>query len=309
MITIQVSLDSCSLVLACAKKIVPSVDPVLRCDVLVRKGTSRKCAVSVPKQIVRSDHTMAELDKRVNKWMAPRRGRCLRAVLMVLDGHGREDVAPADGKTLQPVRDRVLQNGGAGVNGLVAAPRSGRPHRLTPDQDADVRTCVDAGPNPDPNGLVGRWLFDSGARFGINHGLGAVRKLLHAPGFRPLTPRPIHRKADAAPQAAFQEDFGAVVQDALPKGVRLGDVELWFQNGARLGQKGIRVRFWGGFRWPCLRPGQHRRDDPSPFRYLVGRGSDRHRAVVLDGADWHRPGPWSFRRMSRSCVTCQTVRR
>ena len=228
---------------------------------------------------------------------------------MVLEGYGREDVAPADGTTLQPVRDRVLQNGGAGVNGLVAGPRSSRPRRLTPDQDAEVRTWVDAGPNPDPNGLVGRRLFDSWARLGIIHGLGAVRKLLHAPGFRPLTPRPIHRKADAAPQAAFQEDFGAVVQDALPKGVRLGDVELWFQNGARLGQKGIRVRFWGGFRWPCLRPGQHRRDDPSPFRYLVGRGSDRHRAIVLDGADWHRPGPWSFRRMSRSCVTCQTVRR
>ena len=63
------------------QKIMPSVDLVLRCDVFVRKGTSRKCAVSASQQIVRSDHTSAELHQRVDKWKDPRRGRCVRAVL------------------------------------------------------------------------------------------------------------------------------------------------------------------------------------------------------------------------------------
>ena len=48
------------------------------------------------------------------------------------------------------------------------------------------------------------------------------------------------------------------------------------------------LRRAGGFRRPCLPPGQHRQDDPSPCRYLGGRRPDWRRAVVHDDDGWHR---------------------
>ena len=141
-----------------------------------------------------------------------------------------------------------------------------------------------------------------------------VRALLWREGFRQVTARPLHPRADGAAQGAFRDRFASLVRDTV--GVRAAPLEVWFQGEARVGQKGTLSRIWArkGDRPRIARDHRYR------YRYLfgaacgalgkaVGLVAERantaamnahlaaiaaavtegsHGLVVLDQAGWHK---------------------
>jgi hypothetical protein len=59
-----------------------------------------------------------------------------------------------------------------------------------------------------------------------------------------ITSRSQHPKADLEGQEEFKKKFPERIKHALPQGVELKDVELWFQDEHRIGQQGSLTRIW-----------------------------------------------------------------
>src|SRR3954464_14569888 len=79
-----------------------------------------------------------------------------RMLALVLEGASREEAARAAGMGRQTLRDRVHRYNAGGLAGLHDRHRSGRKPRLTPEQEAELVTAVEQGPDPDRDGVV-RW--------------------------------------------------------------------------------------------------------------------------------------------------------
>src|SRR4051812_829130 len=95
------------------------------------------------------------------------------------------------------------------AEGLSDRRRPGPRPRLSPEQEAELVTAVEQGPDPDRDGVV-RWrrvdlqaLIE--ARFAVRLHERSVGKVLRRLGFARLSVRPRHPKADEAAQAAFKK--------------------------------------------------------------------------------------------------------
>ena len=131
------------------------------------------------------------------------------ALALVLEGASREEAARAAGMDRQTLRDWVHRYNAEGLAGLRDRPRSGRKPRLTPEQEAELATAVERGPDPERDGVV-RWrrvdlraLIE--ARFAVRLHERSVGKVLRRLGFARLSVRPKHPKADEAAQEAFKK--------------------------------------------------------------------------------------------------------
>src|SRR5438270_10688039 len=82
--------------------------------------------------------------------------RRMLALALVLEGASREEAARAAGMDRQTLRDWVHRYNAEGLPGLHDRHRSGRKPRLTPEQEAELATAVERGPDPDRDGVV-RW--------------------------------------------------------------------------------------------------------------------------------------------------------
>ena len=109
----------------------------------------------------------------------------------------------------QTLRDWVHRYNAEGLAGLSDRPRPGPRPRLSPEQEAELVTAVEQGPDPDRDGVV-RWrrvdlraLIE--ARFAVRLHERSVGKLLRRLGFARLSVRPRHPKADEAAQEAFKK--------------------------------------------------------------------------------------------------------
>ncbi len=122
-------------------------------------------------------------------------------------------------------------------------PGRGHPSRLNEAQRAEVGRWLDEGPQDG----VPAWTVGS-IRDRIKHVFDvvmsgeAVRRLMRALGFRRLLPRPLHPKADPVAQEKFRSDLSAVAIASLPEGTDPAGVDVWFEDEARLGQKGMLTR-------------------------------------------------------------------
>jgi transposase len=109
----------------------------------------------------------------------------------------------------QTLRDWVHRYNAEGLCGLSNRRSPGRQPRLSPDQKAELAALVEAGPDPVTDGVVRwrridlkRWIE---AEFGVVLHERTVGKQLTSLGYRRLSVRPQHPKADADAQAAFKK--------------------------------------------------------------------------------------------------------
>ena len=79
------------------------------------------------------------------------------------------------------------------------------------------------------------------ATFSVRYSLEGVRKLLRRLGFRHISPRPLHPRADLAAQEDFRRNFSQLAATAADGA---GPIEIWFQDEARAGQQGMLSRVW-----------------------------------------------------------------
>ena len=159
--------------------------------------------------ITRRELGAGDLRREAGRCRDARAARRMLALALVLEGSSREEAARHAGMDRQTLRDWVHRYNEEGLAGLHDRPRPGRKPRLTPEQEAELATAVERGPDPDRDGVV-RWrrvdlqaLIE--ARFAVRLHERTVGKVLRRLGFARVSVRPEHPKADGAAQAAFKK--------------------------------------------------------------------------------------------------------
>jgi len=117
---------------------------------------------------------------------------------------------------------------------------------------------------------------------------------------------------------SFLKNFSTLTASALPEGVRAKPIEIWFQDEARVGQKGTHAYIWApiGSRPPMLRDNRHTNayifgaicpqraiaaglvmpyaNAQAMNEHLRCIGAqvrpEAHAVVLCDGAGWHQSG-------------------
>ena len=158
---------------------------------------------------IAKERTPAELRALARRERDGRVSSRLLALANALDGMRRDEAARAAGMDRQTLRDWVHRYNAEGLAGLSDRRRPGPRPRLSPEQEAELVTAVEQGPDPDRDGVV-RWrrvdlqaLIE--ARFAVRLHERSVGKVLRRLGFSRVSVRPRHPKADEAAQEAFKK--------------------------------------------------------------------------------------------------------
>ncbi len=214
----------------------------------------------------------------------------------------------------------MLRYNAEGLDGLADRPRGGSAVRLTEAQIAESGAWIEAGPALERDGVT-RWRLQDIVRkieeaFGVLYTESGARMMLRRAGFRFISGRPVHPKADAERHREIVADFEAPVTSTLSPEALAGPIEIWVQDDARIGQKGMTTRVWahGKQRPRILRdhrygyvhlfgatcaqrgvgiaPVTDRANTASMNEHLAAIAAavapGAHGVTVLDGAGWHR---------------------
>lgn len=273
-------------------------------------------------KITRDSHTAGELHALSRRTKDLVHAIRLRGIAMVLEGYRRSEAAWAQGVEVQTLADWVRRYNADGPEGLVSKPKGGTRCRLSEAQLDELRGWMEEGPDLERDGLT-RWRVADiaqriGEEFGVRYSVEGVRRLLRRLGFRHVSARPVHPKADEEKQAAFRLKFPESVKEAVREKDKGKPVEIWFQDESRVGQKGMLSRVWAAV---GKRP-RVQRDQRYGYCYLFGAACassgaavglvtprantewmNEHLAaiseavspgaigvVVLNGASWHKSG-------------------
>lgn len=136
------------------------------------------------------------------------------------------------------MRDWVERFNAEGADGLLSRKPPDNPPKLGDAQWAALVRIVERGPIPARDGVVrwrqidlAAWVWEA---FGISVREATTSRELKAFDFGKLSARP----------RRFSKDFPAhmaAVRETLPPGI---EIELWFQDEARIGQKNTITRRW-----------------------------------------------------------------
>src|ERR671929_981823 len=159
--------------------------------------------------VTRQELGAVELRREAKRCRDAAAARRMLALALVLDGASRAEAAWAAGMDRQTLRDWVRRYNAEGLPGLGDRRRPGPRPRLSPEQEAELVTAVERGPDPERDGVV-RWrrvdlqaLIE--ARFAVRLHERSVGKVLRRLGFARLSVRPRHPEADEAAQDAFKK--------------------------------------------------------------------------------------------------------
>lgn len=160
-------------------------------------------------KVTRDDMTTQELRAAAGRVKDGRVARRLLAIALVLEGVSRKSAAESCGMDRQTLRDWVHRYNDEGIGGLANRGGGGVKPRLTSDQMVQLAAWVEAGPDPEKDGVV-RWRRADLARrieveFEVRIHERTVGKHLDKLGFRRLSVRPEHPRADPAAQQTFKK--------------------------------------------------------------------------------------------------------
>ena len=160
-------------------------------------------------KITRTDMTARELRSEASRTKDAAAARRMLALALVLEGSDRRTAAERCGMDRQTLRDWVHRYNAEGIAGLSNRPLLGSKPLLSAAQKAKLALWVREGPDPEEDGVI-RWRrVDLKRRiereFGVVMHERTVGKQLAALGFRRLSVRPQHPKADEEAQAAFKK--------------------------------------------------------------------------------------------------------
>ena len=135
--------------------------------------------------------------------------RRLLALAAVCDGMDREEAARMGGMDRQTLRDWVHRFNDRGPEGLINIKPSGRPRKLSAEQEEGLRQLVEAGPDPEKDGVV-RWRCVDlkrtlGRRFGVDLSEVRLGQVLKQLGFSHISARPRHPAQNPQAIATFKK--------------------------------------------------------------------------------------------------------
>ena len=214
---------------------------------LTQCGEPMRFAMAAPIDL-RNDFDSVSLRRLAKRTRDATQSRRLLALAEVYDGGSRTDASRIGGVGLQIIRDWVLRFNARGPDGLVDGKSPGAPSKLNADHRRALAEVVEAGPVPAVDGVVrwrrkdlARWLLET---FAISLDETTVGRELKALGFAKISARPRHYAQNELAVEAFKKNFPAElakIRARLPKGV---EIELWWQDEARIGQKNKLTRRW-----------------------------------------------------------------
>lgn len=197
--------------------------------------------------LVRADVSAEDLRKQARLEQDVRVVRRALAIAMVLEGHSRKSAARAVGMERQAVRDAIQRYNAEGWSGLYDRPRSGRPPKMTPEQQAAFKEKVLEGP-PSAADLCEyriRHLVEMARRdFQASYTESGLRTVLKRLNLSWMTGRPLHPRTDIDAQEAFKAAFPDKVREIAEAHPDATAIEIWFQDEARAGQKGSLTYRW-----------------------------------------------------------------
>src|SRR5687768_3497695 len=139
----------------------------------------------------------------------PRRRVRLLALADVREGMSVAAAARATGMGRATLYRWLAREREGGPAALGDRPRAGRRRKLSPEQRAEVKAWVLAGPDREKDGVVAWRGGDVRAmgerRFKVKLALSSAYRLLDELHPSALVPRPRHGDADPAAQAAFEQ--------------------------------------------------------------------------------------------------------
>jgi transposase len=158
---------------------------------------------------LRTDFEAEELRCLARAVKDANQARRLLAIAAVYEGMDREEAARIGGMDRQTLRDWVHRFNERGADGLVNIKPPGRPSRLSAEQREDLRQLVEAGPDPQKDGVV-RWRCVDlkrvlGERFGVDLSEVRLGRVLKELGFSHISARPRHPVQDPQAIAAFKK--------------------------------------------------------------------------------------------------------
>ena len=131
------------------------------------------------------------------------------ALAAVCDGMYREEAARIGGMDRQTLRDWVHRFNEQGPAGLINLKPSGRPSKLSAKQKEELQQLVEAGPDPQVDGVV-RWRCVDlkrvlGERFAVDLSEVSLGRVLKQLGYSHISARPRHPAQNAQAIAAFKK--------------------------------------------------------------------------------------------------------
>lgn len=135
--------------------------------------------------------------------------RRLLALAAVLDGMNRTEAARIGGMDRQTLRDWAHRFNQHGPDGLIDIKPPGRPPRLSDVQKSVLKQLVEAGPDPETDGVV-RWRCVDlkrvvRDRFGIDLSEVSLGRVLKQLGFSRISARPQHPMQDPEAIETFKK--------------------------------------------------------------------------------------------------------
>ena len=160
---------------------------------------------------VRDDFDAVGLRALAGRTKDASQARRLLAIAAVCAGMDRDAAARIGGMDRQTLRDWVHRFNAEGPDGLVDRKPSGRPSKLSLEQKAALRALVEAGPDPQIDGVV-RWRCVDlkrviGERFAVDLSEVSLGRILKKLGFSHISARPQHPAQDGGAVAAFKKTF------------------------------------------------------------------------------------------------------
>lgn len=154
----------------------------------------------------------------------------VRMVLYAREGSTALDIAARLECSERVVRKWVNRyNNHGGLAGLATLPRSGRPRKLSADQEPALRARLDKPPRPEDGVCALRGLDVKrilAEELGARYSLGGTYVVLRRLGYRSLVPRPQHPKADPKAQEEFQKNTPGDGAGDRPHASRRRDPDL-----------------------------------------------------------------------------------
>ncbi len=174
------------------------------------------------------------------------RHRLRATALTIEDVLSRAEISRRAGVDAQTLREQFVRCNRSGIDGLRDAARPGRSPKLNESRTARLASWIDAGPDPETD-EASRWTVAAVQEwikrcFAADFTAEGVRRMLHRPGFRHVSPRPIHPETNPEAQKKFRDEFSESGWTVLPGNVSSEDVLMYFQDEARIGQKGMLSR-------------------------------------------------------------------
>jgi transposase len=158
---------------------------------------------------LRDGFTAADLRRLAGKAKDADQVRRLLALAAVYDGMDRATAARIGGMDRQTLRDWVHRFNECGPVGLINIKPVGRRPKLSVEQQEALRQLVEAGPDPEKDGVV-RWRCVDlqrvlGAQFGVDLSTVAIGRVLKKLKFSYISARPQHPAQDPQAIAAFKK--------------------------------------------------------------------------------------------------------